>query len=99
MRGMDLHFPVHSLVSNVKNGRIVYGNGLDRSVIIYKEAIKSTGGFLPMKKREGDRRNPWSRRLGERRQNNLPVDNEQRKDEDRRKIDQRTYIRDRDNRN
>jgi hypothetical protein len=52
-----------------------------------------------MKKREGDRRNPWSRRLGERRQDSLPVDNEQRKDDERRKLDQRTYIRDRDSRN
>ncbi len=46
-----------------------------------------------MFKRGGERRNPWSRRLEERRKNNLEVDEDKRKD-DRRKTDQRDSSRD-----
>ena len=46
-----------------------------------------------MFKRGGERRNPWSRRLEERRKNNLEVDEDKRKD-DRRKSDQRDSSRD-----
>lgn len=41
-----------------------------------------------MKKRQGERRNPWSRRLGERRKEDLEVE-EDRRNGDRRKHDQR----------
>lgn len=49
-----------------------------------------------MKKREGDRRNPWSRRLGQRRQNNVEVDEERRSGKDRRADDRRGTGVDRD---
>ena len=41
-----------------------------------------------MKKREGERRNPWSRRLEERRKINLDIEEDRRKG-DHRKSDQR----------
>lgn len=46
-----------------------------------------------MFKRGGERRNPWSRRLEERRKVNLEIDENKRKD-DRRKSDQRVSSRD-----
>ncbi len=43
-----------------------------------------------MIRRQGERRNPWSRRLSERRKEDLDVENDKRKD-DRRKFDQRNH--------
>jgi hypothetical protein len=40
--------------------------------------------------RRGEKRNPWSRRLEERRKVNMEIEEDLRKGEERRKIDQRS---------